>query len=108
MGCVAWGCAALVVSRVLIVGLSDQVDQYVRDFPYQDTYRYAVRYTGGDSATLNNWVLGDEPVLVKAGDDMIVRMNNDTFYKLAFVVLDRGPVVLRSDGPAGDRFSSFS
>ena len=37
----------------------------------------------------------------------IVRCNNDTLYKTAFVYLGDGPVVLRSDAPAKDRFSSF-
>jgi hypothetical protein len=89
------------------VGLSDQVDQYIRDFPYQATHNYAIQYTGGDPANLNKWVLGTEPVLVEAGDDKVVRMNNDTFYRMAFVVLDQGPVVLRSDAPSDDRFWSF-
>jgi hypothetical protein len=97
----------LLAKGFLIVGLSDQVDQYIRDFPYQETYKYAVGFTGGDPAKLNIWVLGVEPVLVKAGEDKVVRMNNDTFYKGAFVVLDQGPVVLRSDAPSDDRFSSF-
>jgi hypothetical protein len=89
------------------MGFSDQVEQYIRDFPYQDTYQYAVAYTGGDPAKLNKWVLGSEPTLVKAGDDKVVRMNNDTFYQSALVVLDQGPVILRSDAPSDDRFSSF-
>jgi hypothetical protein len=50
---------------------------------------------------------GTEPVLVEAGGDKVVRMNNDTFYRMAFVVLNQGPVVLRSDAPSDDRFSSF-
>jgi hypothetical protein len=93
--------------RLLIVGLSDQVDQYIQDFPYQETYKYAIGFTGGDPAKLNIWVLGSEPVLIKAGEDKVVRMNNDTFYKAALVVLDQGPVTLRSDAPSDDRFSSF-
>jgi len=82
-----------------------EVAEYIRQFPYQDTYNYAKRYAEGDPAKLNVWVLGAEPALVKAGDDKVVRMNNDNFYKLAFVVLDRGPVVLdsgvRLDGSRG-------
>ena len=84
-----------------------QVAEYIRNFPFQDTYNYAKRYTEGDPAKLNVWVLGAEPALVKAGEDKVVRMNNDTFYKLAFVVLDRGPVVLESSAPSQERFSSF-
>ncbi len=89
------------------MGLNEQVDQYIRDFPYQDTYKYAVAYTDGDPANLNKWVMGSDPVLVKAGEDKVVRSNNDTFYKAALVVLDQGPVTLRSDAPSDDRFSSF-
>ena len=89
------------------MGLSDQVDQYIRDFPYQDTYNYAIQYTGGDPAKLNKWVMGAEPALVKAGEDKVVRFNNDTFYQSALVVLDQGPVILRSDAPSDDRFFSF-
>ena len=84
-----------------------EVEEYLRRFPYHDTYNYLVRYTGGDPARLNVWVLGAEPALTKAGEDKVVRMNNDTYYKLAFVALDNGPVVLRSDAPTDDRFYSF-
>jgi hypothetical protein len=84
-----------------------QVQEYIQKFPYQDTYNYAVKYTGNDPANLNVWVLGSEPVLVKAGEDKVVRMNNDTYYKMAFVDLRNGPVVLGSSAPSTDRFSSF-
>ena len=83
------------------------VEAYLRQFPYQDTYNYVMRYTGGDPAKLNTWVLGAEPALTKAGEDKVVRMNNDTYYKMAFVLLNDGPVVLRSDAPTDDRFYSF-
>ena len=84
-----------------------QVEAYIQKFPYQDTHNYAMNYTKGDPAKFNMWVLGEEPALVKAGEDKVVRMNNDTFYKMAFLVLDKGPVVLGSSAPANDRFSSF-
>ena len=84
-----------------------QVEEYIQKFPYQDTYNYAQRYTGGDLTKYNIWVLGAEPSLVKAGEDKVVRMNNDTFYKMAFVVLDNGPVYLESSSPSKERFSSF-
>ena len=84
-----------------------QVEDYIRKFPYQDTHNYAMSYTQGDPAKFNTWVLGSEPTLVKAGEDKVVRMNNDTFYKIAFVVLENGPVVLGSSDPAKDRFNSF-
>jgi len=84
-----------------------QVAEYIQKFPYQDTYDYAKRYTEGDPAKLNVWVLGAEHALVKAGADKVVRMNNDTFYKMAFVILDQGPVVLESSAPSEERFSSL-
>jgi hypothetical protein len=84
-----------------------QVAEYIRLFPYQDTFNYALRYTKGDPAKLNAWVLGAEPTLVKAGDDTVVRMNNDTFYKMAFVYLEDGPVVLSAAVPDRTRFVSF-
>lgn len=83
------------------------VAQYIKQFPYQDTYDYAMNYTGGDPAKFNTWVLGAEPALVKAGEDKVVRMNNDTYYKMAFFLLDQGPVTLGSDNPSKERFSSF-
>ena len=84
-----------------------QVEDYLRKFPYQDTHNYALTYTKGDPAAFNTWVLGSKPGLVKAGEDSVVRMNNDTFYKMAFVVLSDGPVVLGSSAPSDERFSSF-
>ena len=84
-----------------------QIADYIKKFPYQDTYNYLVKYTGGDAAKINTWILGVEPELVKAGDDKVVRMNNDTYYKMAFFILENGPVVLESTHPGSDRFSSF-
>lgn len=85
-----------------------QVAEYIRRYPYQQTYDYGLRYTGGDPAKLNTWLLGGEPVLVRAGDDIVPRTNNDTFYQAATVWLADGlVVVLSSDAPSKDRFSSF-
>ncbi len=84
-----------------------QVVEYIQKFPYQDTFNYAMRYTGGDPAKLNVWVMGSDPALVKAGEDTVVRMNNDTYYTGAFLDLKNGAVVLGSGAPAEDRFSSF-
>jgi hypothetical protein len=83
-----------------------QVEDYLKEFPYQETYNYAMRLTGGDAATLNQWGQASRDLL-KAGEDQIVRSNNDTLYKTAFIYLGDGPVVLRSDAPSQDRFSSF-
>jgi hypothetical protein len=77
-----------------------QVAEYIQKFPYQDTFEYAKRYTGDDPNKLNIWVLGEQPALVKAGEDTVVRMNNDTYYKMAFVTLDDGPVWI--GGTSGD------
>lgn len=83
------------------------VAEYIQKFPYQDTYNYAKRYNDGDPAKFNTWILGKTPALVKAGDDKVVRMNNDTYYKMTFPLLDKGPVVLESSSASKERFSSF-
>ena len=84
-----------------------QVEDYIRKFPYQDTHNYVSALTQGDPANFNTWIESPEPTLVKAGDDKIVRTNNDTFYNMAFVILENGPAVLRSSAPSEDRFNSF-
>ena len=73
-----------------------QVEDYIQKFPYQNTYDYAMQFTGGDAGKLNQWGQASRDLL-KAGEDTIVRSNNDTLYKTAFVYLGDGPVVLRSD-----------
>jgi hypothetical protein len=83
-----------------------QVDDYIQKFPYQNTYDYAMLFTGGDPGKLNKWGQASRELL-KAGEDTIVRSNNDTLYKTAFIYLGDGPVVLRSDSPSQERFSSF-
>jgi hypothetical protein len=88
-------------------GFQGQVNEYIQKFPYQDTHNYAMRYTQGDPDAFNVWVLGIEPSLVIAGEDKVVRMNNDTFYKMAFLIHEGSPVVLSSSAPADDRFFSF-
>jgi hypothetical protein len=84
-----------------------QVAEYIRRFPYQQTYDYTVRFTGGDPRNFNRWVPGGEPALVRAGDDVLPRTNNDTYYKGASLSLRNGPVVLESSAPTKDRFNSF-
>ena len=83
-----------------------QVEDYIQKFPYQNTFDYVMQMTGGDPGKLNEWVMGSRDLL-KAGEDKVVRSNNDTLYKMAFVYLGDGPVVLRSDSRSKDRFSSF-
>jgi len=83
-----------------------QVEDYIQKFPYQETFEYAMRLTGGDPGKLNQWGQASRELL-KAGEDTIVRSNNDTLYKTAFVYLGDGPVVLRSESPSKERFSSF-
>src|SRR5210317_1917401 len=83
-----------------------QVEDYIQKLPYQETFEYAMRLTGGDAGKLNQWGQASRELL-KAGEDTIVRVNNDTLYKKAFIYLGDGPVVLRSDSPSNERFSSF-
>jgi len=54
-----------------------QVQEYLRLFPYQETYRYAMLQTGGDPARLNTWATASRNLL-RAGEDAVVRSNNDT------------------------------
>jgi hypothetical protein len=85
----------------------DRVAEYLRTFPYQLTYDYTVRFTGGDPSNLNRWIGNREPALVRAGEDVVPRTNNDTYYKAATLFLADGPVVIESNTPAVDRFNSF-
>jgi len=88
-----------------------QVAEYLRLFPYQETYRYetyryAMVHTGGDPAKLNTWIVALRKLL-KAGEDDVVRSNNDTLYKQAWIYLGDGPVILSSKSPSKERFTSF-
>jgi hypothetical protein len=84
----------------------DKVEDYIKKFPYQDTYNYMIKYTGGNPAMLNKPTPG-EPQLTKAGEDKIVRMNNDTYYTGGFIYLKEGPVKLSASYPDSTRFYSF-
>ena len=85
----------------------DQLKEYIQNFPYQETYKYFVLYTGGDPEKLNVWVPGGEPGLTRAGEDKVVRMNNDTYYKGAYMYLKDGTVTISSNTSSEDRFYSF-
>lgn len=87
--------------------LDARVAEYIESYPYQESFRLVLDYLQGDPGRINTWVLGETPALVRAGEDLVVRMNNDTFYKMAFIHLGNGPVVLSSSAPSSDRFSSF-
>ena len=87
-------------------GFEKQVEDYLQKFPYQETYRYAALQTGNDPARLNTWI-GTPRGLLKAGEDDVVRSNNDTVYRMAWVYLGEGPVVLESASPSEKRFTSF-
>ena len=84
-----------------------QVAEYLEKFPYQETFKYVLAYTGGDPSRFNVWLQPPEPELMKAGEDVVVRTNNDTYYNMAFLLLDQGPVVLSASAPSKDRFNSF-
>src|SRR5210317_300826 len=105
----ACGIMIAAFSPVIFASTDDfekQVENYIQEFPYQETFEYAMRLTGGDAGKLNQWGQASRELL-KAGEDTIVRVNNDTLYKKAFIYLGDGPVVLRSDSPSNERFSSF-
>jgi hypothetical protein len=87
--------------------VEDQIAEYLRKFPFQVTYDYSVRFTGGDPRNLNRWIGTGEPALVRAGEDVVPRTNNDTYYKAAALFLGDGPVVIESSVASVDRFNSF-
>ena len=87
--------------------VEDQVAEYLRRFPYQLTYDYTVRFTGGDPRNLNRWIGTGEPALVRAGEDVVPRTNNDTYYKAAALFLEDGPVIIESNAPSVERFNSI-
>ncbi len=89
------------------ISFSDQVTGYIKKFPYQDTYNYMKIYTGSDASKLNKWLIPMEPALLKAGEDKVVRSNNDTYYKMAFMDLSEGPVKFNSALHTDTRFYSF-
>jgi hypothetical protein len=85
----------------------EQVAEYIRRYPYQQTYDYVARYSQGDPAKLNVWAIPGAPRLVTAGNDVVPRTNHDTFYQAANVWLGDGPVVLVANAPSEERFNSF-
>jgi hypothetical protein len=89
------------------VPFDKQVEEYLKKFPYQDTYEYMLKYIGGDPGKLNTLTGGDKPELTKAGEDIVVRMNNDTYYTGGFIYLSEGPVKLTASYSDPDRFYSF-
>ena len=89
------------------LSFEQQVEDYFQKFPYQETYGYVLKYTGGDPRQLNKIFPGSKPVLEKAGTDRVVRMNNDTYYSGGVVYLSAGPVTLSASEHDDDRFYSF-
>jgi hypothetical protein len=96
------------VSATFAAGsFEDQVAEYLRRYPYQATYDYALRFTANDASNFNRWLLVGEPALIRAGEDVVPRTNNDTYYNIAVLDLKNGPVVLESSAPTRNRFNSF-
>jgi len=105
IGIIIIGCSS--TTQTSEPSFEEQVADYIVKYSYQETHRLAMSYTEGDPAKLNTWIAGATPALVKAGEDLVVRMNNDTYYKLAFLDFSKGPVTLSSNNPSKERFSSF-
>lgn len=85
----------------------DKVSEYLKKFPYQDSWDYSRIYTGGDPANFNRISGLSSPVLLKAGEDIVVRSNNDTYYTGGFLYLSDGPVKLSASFEDTTRFYSF-
>jgi len=85
-----------------------QLEDYFQKFPYQDSYNYVLKYTGGGNAALLNKLFPNtKPVLENAGSDRVVRMNNDTYYTGGVIYLSEGPVKLSASEKDENRFYSF-
>ena len=101
-----WLLTTLLASGVSAQTFEDQLAEYIREYPRQRTWQFATQFTGGDAARLNTWLIPGKPSLVRPGDDVFPRANNDTFYQVAIVWLEE-PVVLASTAASRNRFSSF-
>ena len=84
-----------------------ELTEYFNMFPYQETYKYSQIYTLGDAKNLNKISPLNKAVLVSAGSDKVVRMNNDTFYGGGIIYLSEGPVKISSSEYDNNRFYSF-
>ena len=82
------------------------IEAFLADYPLQRTNDFMHERLGGDHTRLNTWFL-ESGRLVKAGEEPVVRMNNDTFYKGGYSDNRVGPVVLRIQNPTKDRFVSI-
>lgn len=88
------------------LSFEEKVEDYIKKYPYQETYNYSMRYTGGDPSALNK-PLESKAELTKAGEDIVVRMNNDTYYTAGLIYLSEGPVKLSAQHGDPNRFYSF-
>lgn len=84
---------------------ANTIESFLADFPLQKTNDYLRQRLKDDPSRVNTGFF-DRSHLVKAGEDMVVRMNNDTFYKGGYADNRVGPVILRIENPRKDRFIS--
>ena|SRR5262245_548842 len=82
------------------------IEAFLADYPLQKTNDYLLERTKGDPAHVNVWFF-ESGHLVKAGEDKVVRTNNDTFYKGGYADNRVGPVIVRIENPKKDRFVSL-
>jgi hypothetical protein len=82
------------------------IEAFLADYPLQKTNDFLLERTKGDPAHVNVWFF-ESGHLVKAGEDKVVRMNNDTFYKGGYADNRVGPVIVRIENPKKDRFVSL-
>ncbi len=55
--------SGFVATEVRAESLDVQASDYIKKFPYQDTFDYMMRYTDGDPSKLNVWVWEQNPSL---------------------------------------------
>ena len=81
----------------------DSIEGFLDDYPIQLTNESMHQRTQGK---LNDWFLAVRE-LTQAGEDIIVRMNNDTLYTAGYTDLRKGPAVVGLRNPKKDRFVSI-
>ena len=72
---------------------ANTVESFLADFPLQKTNDNLDQRLKSDPSRVNTWFF-DSGHLVKAGEDIVVRTNNDTFYKGGYADNRAGPVLV--------------
>jgi len=82
------------------------IEAFLADYPRQITNDHLHQRLKDDASKVNTWFF-EQGRLVRAGEDFLVAMNNDTFYKMGYADNRVSPVVVRVQNPKKDRFVSI-